>query len=468
MSAPRLGRDRPGTAGADPRSAALALAERVLDLVRSRAASAEAEVNVRTGTLALTRFANSAIHQNVAEDLREVSVRVALDGRVSAARLDASGGDDELRALVDGVLEAASVSPLDTDWPGLASPTPAPDVDHWDDASGDASPGERASLVGAFVAAAEGLVTAGAASTAAVHAAFANTAGQSLTGRCTFATIDGIARSGSSDGVARQSSVRLGALDAAAAGRRAAGKARDGAEPGDLDPGRYEVVLEPSCVADIVDFVLVHGFGGRAVNEDRSFVRPGSAQLDGSLTLRQDVTDPRMAGLAFDAEGTPRAAVDLVRDGVIGSILHDRRTARRAGAASTGNAALGPNPYGGVPASLILEAGIGAGTTDPSSMVASMERGLLVTDFWYTRVLDPKSLVITGLTRNGVWLVEDGRIVRPVRNLRFTQGYAQALGPGNVKAVGNDPALFSHGPDDQLVVPSLHLASWSFTGGAKG
>jgi predicted Zn-dependent protease len=451
---------RPGAAETE----ALGLAGRVLDLVRSRSSSAEAEVNVRTGTLALTRFANGAIHQNVAEDLREVGVRIALDGRVAAARLDGPAGDDELRAMVDGAFQAAAVTPVDDDWPGLASPTPSPAVDHWDDATGAATADERALMVAAFVGSAEGLVTAGAVSTSAVHAAFANTAGQAVTGRATSADIDGIARTANSDGVARRSSVRVASIDAAAAGRRAAQKARDGAEPGDLEPGRYEVVLEPSCVADIVDFILVHGFGGRAVNEGRSFVRPGEAQLDRSITLRQDVADDRMAGLAFDAEGTPRRAVDLVREGVSGSVLHDRRTARRAGTQSTGNAALGPNPYGGVPASLVLE----PGATDAAAMVAAMERGILVTDFWYTRVLDPKTLVITGLTRNGVWLVEDGRVVRPVRNLRFTQGYAQALGPGNVKAVGNDPTLFSHGPDDQLLVPSLHLASWAFTGGAKG
>ncbi len=149
MSAPRAG------AGV-PETDALALAERVLALVRRRAASAEAEVNVRTGTLALTRFANGAIHQNVAEDLREVGVRIAMDGRVAAARLDGPVGDDELRALVDGVFEAAAVSPVDDDWPGLASPTPTPDVDHWDDATGDASPDERAALVAAFVTAAGG------------------------------------------------------------------------------------------------------------------------------------------------------------------------------------------------------------------------------------------------------------------------------------------------------------------------
>jgi predicted Zn-dependent protease len=457
VSAPRPGAGQPETDG-------LVLAERVLDLVRARAASAEAEVNVRTGTFALTRFANGAIHQNVAEELREIGVRVALDGHVAAARLDGPAGDDELRHMVAGVFEAAAVSPVDDDWPGLASPTPSPDVDHWDDATGAATPDERATLVADFVGAADGLVTAGAVSTAAFHAAFANTAGQAVTGRGTSADIDGIGRTGTSDGVARQSSVRVADIDAAAAGRRAAQKARDGAEPGDLEPGRYEVVLEPSCVADIVDFVLVHGFGGRAVNEGRSFVRPGEAQLDPSITLRQDVADARLAGLAFDAEGTPRKAMDLVRAGVTGSVLHDRRTARTAGAESTGNAALGPNPYGGVPASLILE----SGSTDPADMIASVERGLLVTDFWYTRVLDPKTLVITGLTRNGVWLIENGQVVRPVRNLRFTQGYAQALGPGNVKAIGNDPTLFSHGPDDQLLVPSLHLASWAFTGGAKG
>ena len=125
-----------------------------------------------------------------------------------------------------------------------------------------------------------------------------------------------------------------------------------------------------------------------------------------------------------------------------GSVLHDRRTARTAGAESTGNAALGPNPYGGVPASLILE----SGSTDPTDMIASVERGLLVTDFWYTRVLDPKTLVITGLTRNGVWLIEDGQVVRPVRNLRFTQGYAQALGPCE-NSVGSLPiALTLPGP----------------------
>jgi predicted Zn-dependent protease len=337
-------------------------------------------------------------------------------------------------------------------------------VDHWDDATAEASPGDRAGGVAAFVTAAGGLVTAGALSTSALHVAFANTAGQAVSGRWTVATLDGIARTPTSDGVARSSSVRFADIDAAAAGEVAAGKARTAADPGDLPPGRYEVVIEPSCVANILDFLTGYGFGGRAVEEERSFVRLGAAQLDPSITIREDVTHPAMAGVGFDPEGTPRHPFDIVRSGIPRAILHDRRTAAKAGAQSTGNAMLGANPWGQVPASLVLS----PGTTAPGDLVRGVVRGILVSDFWYTRVLDPRTLVVTGLTRNGAWLVEEGRVVRPVRNLRFTQSYADALAPGNVRAIGSDLSLFPGGDGDATLVPSLHLGSWNFTGGAKG
>ena len=451
---------------ADPGATGAAVAARVLGLVRGRSAAADAEVVVQTGTAALTRFANSFIHQNVAEDVNHVALRVAVDGRVAATSLDGVTDDAALGRLVEGAFAAAAVSPVDAGWPGLDAPADGPDVDHWDDGTAGASPDDRAHGVASFVAAAGGLVTAGALSTSAVHAAFANSAGQAAAGRFTVATIDGIARTPTSDGVARASSVRFADIDARAAGERAGHKARTAADPGDLEPGRYEVVIEPSCVANILDFLTGYGFGGRAVEEGRSFVRLGEPQLDPSITIREDVTHPRMAGLAFDAEGTPRVPFDVVRDGVPQAILHDRRTAAAAGAGaqSTGNAMLGANPWGQVPASLVVT----PGSTSLDDLVEGMARGILVTDFWYTRVLDPRTLVVTGLTRNGVWLVEDGRIVRPVRNLRFTQSYSDALAPGNVRAIGSDLSLFAGGDGDATLVPSLHLGSWNFTGGAKG
>jgi predicted Zn-dependent protease len=442
-----------------------AIAERVLDSVRGHSTNAEAEVTVRTGTSALTRFANSFIHQNVAEDVSSVNVRVALDGRVASAALDGSPAGDALARLVDGVFEAARVRPIDPDWPGLAPRADALDADHWDPATADAAPGERAARVRGFVDAARGLETAGFCSTDAATVAFANTAGQRLRGRSTVALQHGIARTGTSDGSARASAATLSAIDGGAIGRIAAEKARTSADPGDIEPGRYEVILEPDAVADLLHFLFVYGFNARAVEEGRSFARLTEAQFDRSITIRDDVTDAGQVGVAFDAEGTPKRPLEVVGHGVTSAILHTRRTAAKAGTASTGHAIAGAESIGPLPENVVLDAGDSA----IDALLARVGRGLLVTDFWYTRVLDPRTTVVTGLTRNGVWLVEDGRIVRPVKNLRFTQAYADALAPGAVLGIGADRTLVpgSWG-DGAMLVPALHLASWNFTGGAQG
>ena len=444
----------------------LELAEHVLDLVRTRAADAEVEVTVRRGTEALTRFANSFIHQNVATEVNHVLLRVALDGRNASTSIDGPADDASLGRVIDGVLEAMRVRPPDPDWPGLAPRAAAPDVEHWDDATAAADPDDRAARVRAFVDAGGGLETAGFCSTSAIHVAFASSAGQRLTGRATAAELDGIARTPTADGSSRRASVRLADLDGREVGERAASKARDASNPTDLEPGRYEVILEPDCVANILSFLLIAGFNAKAVEEGRSFANVGDAQFDRSISLRDDVTDPAMSGIPFDVEGTPKRPLDLVRRGVTSGLLHTRRTARAAGKAteSTGHAVEGGGAYGALGANLIL----GAGDRSPAELMAGVGRGVLVTDFWYTRILDPRTQVVTGLTRNGVWLVEDGRIVRPVTNMRFTQSDLDALGPGGVRGIGSDPALIVGGWDSAYLVPTLHLGSWNFTGGAKG
>ena len=440
----------------------LEVAERVLRLVGT---DAEAEVTVTAGTESLTRFATSFIHQNVADDSREVHLRVALDGKVAEATAN-QADDDAMARLVRGTIDAARLQPVDPAWPGLAPVADAPSVDHWDDPTADAEPGARAERVGAFVAAAGGLETAGFCSTEGIHTAFANSAGQKLTGRATVALLDGIARTGTSDGSARAASTRLADLDGSVLGAEATRRARDADGAADLEPGRYEVVLAPSCVVNILSFLAIYGFNGRAVDEGRSFARLGEAQFDGAIDIADDVGHPMATGIGFDAEGTPKGRLELVRAGVTSGLVHDRRTAKALGAESTGNAVAGAGPFGALPANLVLEPG--SATAD--DLVGAVERGLLVTDFWYTRILDPRTMVVTGLTRNGVWLIEGGRIARPVTNLRFTQSYLEALAPGAVRGIGSDLTLvggatFGFGA---YVVPSLHLGSWSFTGGAKG
>ena len=440
----------------------LEVCERVLARVGR---AAEAEVTVSSGSDALTRFATSFIHQNVADAGQRVHLRVALDGRVAESAGNQTD-DDAVDRLVRAALDAARLRPVDHGWPGVAPPIPAPDVEHWDEATADAAPDARAERVGAFVSAAGGLETAGFCSTTGDEVAFANSAGQRLAGRASMAILDGIARTGTSDGSGRAASARVGELDGRAVGGEAARRARDSADPVDVEPGRYEVVLEPDCVVDILTFLALHGFNGRAVEEGRSFARLGEPQFDASITLADDVAHPRAVGIPFDAEGTPKRRVELVREGVTSGLVHDRRTAKALGAESTGNAVAGAGPLGALPANLVLE----PGAASRAELLASVERGLLVTDFWYTRILDPRTQVVTGLTRNGVWLIEDGRIVRPVTNMRFTQSFLEALSPGNVLAVGSELSLVSGAVlgVGSFLVPALHLASWNFTGGANG
>jgi predicted Zn-dependent protease len=459
------------TPAIDRRAAAQTVADRVLALVRERAGeAAETEATVRLGTSALTRFATSFIHQNVAEEISHILLRVALDGRNASSSLDGPTDDATLTRLVDDVLAAVRIAPIDPGWPGLTPPMPLGDlarVDHWDDATAADDPAERARRIRAFVDAADGLETAGFCSTAATAVAFANSAGQRLVGRRTTANVDGIARTTTADGSGHHASVRLADLDGAAVGAEAARRARDASDPTDLEPGRYEVVLGSQCVANLLSFLLLYGFNGRAVEEDRSFVRLGEPQFDAAITLRDDVSAPETVGVPFDSEGTPKRPLDLVRNGVTSGVLHTRRTARAVGggAHSTGHAVEGGGSWGALGANFDLA----AGTRTDDELIAGVQRGVLVTDFWYTRILDPRTEVVTGLTRNGVWLIEDGRIARPLTNLRFTQSFIDALGPGAVRGIGSKRALMiMEGWGSAFVVPSLHLASWNFTGGARG
>lgn len=465
----------------------LGLAEKVLDLVRHAAGGdVDAEVSVDRQALALTRFANSFIHQNVAEDTTTVRLRLHTDGRTATSSTTRTSPED-LRHLVARARDAARLSPPDPGWPGPAPAAALRDSGNYDDDTAATPPDERATRVRAFIDAAGGLECAGYCRSSSWEGAFVNSAGQSVTARTTDAGMDGVVRRDGSDGVARQASVRLADLDAAALGARAAAKAHAGAGPVELPPGRHEVVLEPTAVADVLSNLSIWGFNGRAYAERRSFAELGAAQFDPSVTLVDDPFAGGSPGTAYDGDGTPRQRLALVDAGVTTSVAHDRRTAAMVGggARSTGHALPGQGALGAAALNLRLLPGPGAaplpgegaatpsggGVADPAAagLVGGVERGLLVTDLWYTRVLDPKTLVMTGLTRNGVWLIEDGRVTTPVRNLRFTQSYPQALGPAAVRAIGPTVTLLPHSWGSAWWgAPALHLASWHFTGGASG
>jgi predicted Zn-dependent protease len=486
------------TADISRTGAELELAARLVETVRSALGpSAEAEVMVEHHAEALTRFANSMIHQNVADATTTVRLRLHLDGRTATGSTTVTGADG-LRALVERTVSAARLSPADRAWPGLTPPAPLhrsagyhgsgerSGLDFgFDEATARATPAERAERVRDFVRAAGGLETAGFCRTLYRSAAFANTAGQAVEGRTAEAALDGIARLHGSDGVARLAGGRLADLDGAVLGARAAAKARAGERPIELPPGRYEVVLEPEAVADLLANLATYGFNGRAFTQHQSFAELGADQFDPSVTIVDEPLGGRgdpAPGLPFDVEGTPRESLVLVREGVTTAVAHDRRSAAEAGTESTGHASATSRTWGPIATHMRLEAAPAAtepavppadpaGPTADSArpLVAHLERGLLITDLWYTRVLDQKSLVVTGLTRNGVWLVEDGEVTAAVGNMRFTQSYPRALGVGMVRGIGSQTVLL---PDRwsgvRYAAPALRLASWNLTGNASG
>jgi len=451
VSAPASGRTEPG--------AALELAERVLRLAEAEGAS-EAEVLVATGDEALTRFANSEIHQNVAERDVRINLRFVRGKRIGVASSGRTD-DDALRRLVENAGRIAAVADETPDWAGLPGALPIEPVAGAHAAgTAEASPELRADGVRAVIDAADraGVTAFGSFATGVEIVAIATTQGIRAAESRTSARLL-VVTMGPDDGTgyADAASVDATRIDAAAVGSEAAEKARRSARPIDLPPGEYPVVLEEYAVADLLDNLGYTGFSGLAVEEGRSFFEPGKRIGSDLVTLVDDARDPSGMPASFDYEGVPTRRVVMVEAGVCREIVHDAATAARAGVASTGHGLPAPNPWGPFP----LHAAMAAGSTPRPAVLAGLRDGLVVTRFHYTNVVHAKLAVITGMTRDGTFLVRDGEIVGPVRNLRFTQSYLDAL--AGVEAVSAERRLL-RGELGAVLVPAVRIGSWRFTG----
>ncbi|HUG28954.1 MAG TPA: TldD/PmbA family protein [Candidatus Limnocylindria bacterium] len=449
---------------ADDPESALALAEDVLARAL-RVGATEAEVLVSAGDSALTRFANSEIHQNVTESSLTVSLRHVVGRRIaviSTGKVDPDG----LRTLVHRAAAIArSCEELD-DWAGLASPTVEGGAaiggaaSAWAAGTAEATPEFRAEGVRAVIAAADtlGVTAYGSFSTESEAIAVANSAGVRAAESRTSSQLLTVHMSpDGGTGYAESVSMDATTIDAAAIGREAAAKARASDNPVTVPAGDYPVVLEEYAVVDITDMLGYLGFSALAVQEERSFVEPGRRIGSDLVTIVDDGFDANGLPATFDYEGVAKQRVPLVEAGVCGGVVYDSQTAARAGRSSTGHGLPAPNPYGPFP----LNAVMSAGTTSRDELIGGLDRGLLVTRFHYTNVVHPKLAMITGMTRDGTFLVEGGKIVGPVRNLRFTQSYLDAL--AGVSAVSSSRKAIK-GFLGAAVVPALRIDAWTFTG----
>jgi predicted Zn-dependent protease len=436
------------------------VAKQVLSMVPG---GVEAAVTVTSDRSGLTRFANSFIHQNVAEEGTTIALTLESGGRVAQATAKVSD-PSVLERFVAETVEAVAVAPVNPEWPGFTPPTEVPSTRQ--SSEGEATPADRAGVVRSFVDAAPDLQAAGYCRTALTDVEYANTLGHTIDGTQSVAILDGIHQTEESAGSGHSAGHSVDAIDGAEVGGLAADRARRGVAATVVPPGEYEVVLGPEAVATIMTFIGFYGFNAKAVVEDQSFVKLGEQQFDPALTVVDDAYDPRALGLPFDLEGTPKQRLTLVKNGISSAIAIDRRQAPKLGAESTGHAAAFFGGYfGALPTSVFVE----PGPKSADELISDVEKGIYVATFNYVRILDPRTSVATGLTRNGTFLIEDGEITGAASNLRFTQSFAAAMAPGRILGVGSDARLADgeFGPG-VVHAPSMRLAGWRFTGGAEG
>ena len=418
---------------------------------------------------ALTRFANNEIHQNVAETNKALIVRAAFGKQVGSISTNDLSADGVSQA-VEQAEALAKLQPENPDFPGFADPMPLPgDVTAFDEATAGASPAMRADAVGDVIRYAQDrdVDAYGAFRTARYTWAVANTKGLYAYQPLTMADLIVVAMTPTSSGYAEDASWQVADIDVSARGREAVDKAVRAQDPHPFEAGVYPVVLEPYATLDILGF-LGRGAGAMSYHENRSWMsgRRGETLMDPVITVKDAPLDPALWPMAFDFEGMPRQPVTVVDEGAVGDVVYDRLWAAKADTSSTGHALPAFSPfspsravggYGPMPMHLRMQ----AGSTSLSSMVEDIDRGLYVTRFNYTRVVHPREVVITGLTRDGTFLIEDGEIKGPVRNLRFTQSYVDAL--SEVVAVG-DTLNASRGYFGMSSAPALSLGHFRFTG----
>ncbi|MEO8898887.1 MAG: metallopeptidase TldD-related protein [Candidatus Dormibacter sp.] len=432
----------------------LAIADRVIQGIP---AGSEAEVTVTQEASALTRFANGGIHQNVADLSLQLRLRLIRDGRSGIAEMRVAA-DDVSGVLVETAEDVRAHSPVTEQVPLYPSDGGADTSGGYSTATEAVTPEQRADQVAAIcaAAAARGQVAFGTCETGVTAVAMVSSAGLRRAARRSVAELIAVSRSddGSAYGARHAAdATQIDADELAAEVTELCARNR-GAQP--LEPGTYEVVLSPYAVAEMLEYLGLVGLGALTVLEQRSFMRFGERLMSESVTITDDVGRSDLAPLPFDGEGATTRPVTIIDRGVCSAVVHDSVTAARAGVSTTGHSFAQPNADGPLPRYLCLAQGDG----DPQAMIAACDRGLLVTRFWYVRPVHPLATIITGMTRDGTFLIANGRVVRPVRDLRFTQSIVSAL--ADVRSIGAH-RLSARGYFGATLAPWLHLGAFSFT-----
>jgi len=422
----------------------------------------ETEAFITSTSYSLTRFANNCIHQNVAEDGLNLSVRAVVNQRTARAstnKLD----ENSIRQVCEAALALARLRPPNPELLPMPGPQMYRSVDRFDAESAELGPQARAETVRVAIERAEkdGLTAAGVYSNGIQVTGLFNSRGLEAFHEETSSEFSITMLKEGSSGWAKKTSPSCLELEPEVLADRAAGKALENHDQQDIAPGRYTVILEPAAVLDLLGF-LFFDFGGLSVHEHRSCLtdRVGQKLFGENVNVRDDVFHPLQAGAPFDGEGVPRQRVNLVEKGTVSNLVYARATARKMGKTATGHGFSLPNEYGEAPMNIVME----GGRTSVDDMVKSTSRGLLVTRLWYIREVDPYQKILTGMTRDGTFWIEDGEVKHAVRNLRFNQSLFEML--NRVDAMGV-PQRTAGEESFEMVVPAMKVNDFNFSSSTR-
>ncbi len=417
-----------------------------------------ARVNIGSGSRGNTRFAVNQV--STGGDNYDTTVTVtAYNGRRIGTSTTNQLHDEGLKTVVEIAERLAKLAPEDPEFLAELAPQEYLPGSNWSDATASLDPVGRADAVRTITAPAtkDGLVSTGYLDTRVGASAVANTKGLFAYNRSTASVLTTTVRTadGLGSGWAGASHHDWSRVNAAALGARAADKARASRNAAAIEPGRYTVVFEPTAVGNLIQFIAT-ALNARAADEGRSFFstpgggnKIGQKVMDERVTIVSDPFDPDVAGVPFTAEGLPTRRSVWIENGVVKTLNYDRFWAQKKGTT--------PTASGG---SLRMS----GGSSSLESMIASTQRGLLVTRFWYLRPVDQRTILYTGLTRDGTFLIENGKVTRAVKNLRFNDSPVFML--NNLESLGTPVRVSASedgGPGQAIVVPPLKVRDFNFT-----
>jgi PmbA protein len=443
-------------------------AKEIVDLVLNEATADQTEIIIFNFDQALTRFANNYIHQNVNESNTSISIRAIFGKKIGSAATN-SLEPQKIRETVQWAEKIAKFQKENNDFTSLPMTDPEEycSIQTYVEKTAKISSIQRATAVAEIVGVAKkySLKSYGSVSNGAAEVCIGNSLGTFAYAMCDDIYCNIVMSGDNSTGYVQQGARDVTMMNFKKLAETAAKKTRMSADPVQISPGKYTTIFEPLAACEFLDYLGYYAFNGRLFQEGRSFLngKLGSKIIDERITIVDDPFDMRGFSFSFDFEGVPKKKIVLVDRGVAKEVVYDSLTATKAKKTSTGHALAAPNPFGPIPVHLVIE----GGSYTLEKMISETEKGLLVTRFHYTNMIDHHKLIFTGMTRDGTFLIENGKITKGVKNLRFTENIIQVF--NRLDALGKTPELVASEPGyggrfgKGTIIPAIKIKNFTFT-----